>query len=97
MASRCTWSILSPFATRDLIVQAGAFGEHQFSRVEYGALCSDYPGDMKSYASPELQVETRATEMNSKHLQVHMPPATEITLRLSVSRFVNQPSTALPW
>jgi hypothetical protein len=88
---------LSPFATRDLIVQAGAFGEHQFARATYDVRTSDFPGERTQYAAPELRVESHSITIDSKYLQVQLPPATEITISLDVTRFVNQPSTNLPW
>ena len=88
---------LSPFATRNLIVQAGAFGEHRFGQATYDVRCSDFPGDMHSYAAPALQVESRTQAINSPHLEVELPPATEIQISLEVARYVNSPSAALPW
>src|SRR6185312_5029043 len=44
---------LSPFVARDLIVQAGAFGEHHFVRATYDVRASDFPGDLARYAAPE--------------------------------------------
>jgi hypothetical protein len=88
---------LSPFATRRLIVQAGAFGEHRFGQATYEVRRSDFPGDMHRYAAPDLQVESQTLTINDTHLEVELPPATELRLNLTVERYVHRPSAALPW
>lgn len=90
---------LSVFETRDVIIQAGAFGEHQFDAVEYEERTSPYPGNQgpTGYAAPELTRQTQTMDIGDHLLRVIMPPATEIRLRLRVSRYVNSPSYRLPW
>ncbi|MSS72919.1 MAG: hypothetical protein EXS64_15720 [Candidatus Latescibacteria bacterium] len=88
---------LSPFQAREVIVQAGAFGEHRFTEVRYDARTSDYPGVVGDYAAPPLGRETRTASVQDRRLRVHMPPATEITLDLGTERFVHNPSYAAPW
>ena len=88
---------LSPFATRDLIVQAGAFGEHQFVRATHDVRCSDFPGDQARYAAPALRVESRTVAIDSNYFGVLLPPATELRINLEVARFANRPSVGLPW
>jgi len=77
---------LSPRESRDVIVQAGAFGEHQFSELRYR---------VKSDGSSQL--EDRTSRVDEKCLHVHMPPATKIRLDLGTKLFVNQPTYAFPW
>jgi hypothetical protein len=88
---------LSPFESRRAVVQAGTFGEHRFTRVHYNALTSDYPGPLEDYAVPDLNTEKRTAAVEAMHLEVELPPATEIALELGMERFVNTPSYALPW
>lgn len=90
---------LSVFGTRDLIIQAGAFGEHQFVSASYAQRTSDYPGAHGSgiYAAPELFTEDQTTAIDDNLLRVLLPPAHEIRLRLEIKRFVNKPSYQLPW
>jgi hypothetical protein len=88
---------LSPFQAREVIVQAGAFGEHRFTEARYDARVSAYPGAVGSYAAPALTSETRVAPVQDKHLRVRMPPATEIVLDLGTERFVNKPSYISPW
>ena len=88
---------ISPFETRELVVQGGAFGEHRFTDVQYAHRTSEYPGAVDAYAAPPVSEETRTASIGASHLRVVLPPATEITLDLGTVCFVNQPSAALPW
>ncbi len=88
---------LSPFETRDMLVQGGAFGEHRFTEVRYTHRTSEYPGANEAYAAPPVAEETRTASVDASRLRVVLPPATEITLDLGTSCFVNGPSAALPW
>lgn len=66
--------------SRDVLIQAGAMGEHNFTNV-----CFKSGKDNKTF------------EINDKYLQVHLPPATQITLGLGMQRFANAPSYKHPW
>jgi hypothetical protein len=90
---------LNVFESRDLIMQAGAFGEHQVLRATFAIRVSDYPGSQiaDGYAAPALQTEERTLEIDDHLLRVEFPPACEIRLRLIVRRFVNKPSYQPPW
>lgn len=88
---------VSPFQTRQVIVQAGAFGEHRFTEARYTARTSEYPGTIGEYAAPSLSTTTRTVSVQDVRFQVRLPAGMEITLDLGTERFVNQPSSALPW
>jgi hypothetical protein len=88
---------LSAFEERAVIVQAGGFGEHRCTAVRYTARTGAYPGPIGSYAAPDPQAEWRTLAAHDSHLEVHMPPACDITLDLQMERHVNDPSYALPW
>ena len=88
---------LSPFETRDMVVQGGAFGEHRFTEVRYTHRTSEYPGATVDYAAPPVTEETQTASVGASRFRVVLPPATEITLDLGTACFVNQPSAALPW
>ena len=88
---------LSPFETRDMVVQGGAFGEHQFTDVRYTYRTSDYPGATVDYAAPLVTEDTRTASVGANHLRVVLPPATEITLELGTMCFANQPSATRSW
>jgi len=90
---------LSVFEARDLIIQAGAFGEHRFTSLEYDQRSSAYPGvqGAAGYAAPELHITLQTLAVEDSLLRVQLPAATEIQLTLHIDRFVNDPSYALPW
>jgi hypothetical protein len=92
---------LHPTQGRSLVLQAGAFGEHRFGRVQYHARTSVWPGDLGgyagSYAPPPLQTEERRAEINDKRLEVELPPGMEIVLDLETQRYVNEPSHGGPF
>jgi hypothetical protein len=87
---------LSPFETHNLIIQAGAFGEHQITAVTYDRRTSDYPGEQASYTAPTLEQKQQTETVADKFLHVQLPPATQVTLTLTMARYTNQPSYELP-
>jgi hypothetical protein len=76
---------LSRSETRKVIVQAGAFGEHEFTEVRYEEV--DREGARKE----------KVVRVNSKHFAVELPPSTTIRVDAGMRRFVNRPSYAFPW
>jgi hypothetical protein len=88
---------LSPFAARDVLIQAGTFGEHRFLTARYGAGVGDYPGPIGQREMSAIGLAMHTLPVDDRYVQVHMPPATEITLELEMERHVNEPSYALPW
>jgi len=87
---------LSSFVQRQVIVQAGGFGEHRFEAVTYDVCTSDYPGSNKTYAPPPITTRSETVDLADRHLLVMLPPGTQITLTLAVKRYVNQPTYDLP-
>jgi hypothetical protein len=75
---------LSPTHRRELTIQAGAYGEHQFKAVTY-------PQQGSGLA------QTVTLPLDSPHLAVDLLPGAEITLELRLERLVNDPSYRLPW
>lgn len=71
----------NPLEKRELIVQAGTFGEHLFTDVVQLSETNS--------ACPPLRV-------NGKWLRVHIGPSTQIRLRIGVRRFANVPSYTFP-
>ena len=95
----------SPIEARNVLVQAGSFGEHTFDSVDYTrcAPASHYPGaearyayGETMYAPPDPLPETTALAIGGQHVRVHLPPATEITLTLHMRRYTNQATYKLP-
>lgn len=75
---------LSPSETREVIVQAGAYGEHQFTTASF---------ETRS----EGKVVQQSIEVNDKKLLVRLDPGSTITIDAGTERFVNEPSYAFPW
>jgi hypothetical protein len=90
---------LSSFETRELVIQAGSFGEHRLTHVRVDTLESaeTYPGEVGAYRPPRLSRQTRTVAIDDCHLRVRLPPNTRADLVLGMVRFVNQPTYALPW
>ena len=63
-------------------MQAGAFGEHEFTNVGYREEGAD--GDT-------------VKQVDGKALVVDLPPSTSIRLDAGMRRFVNKPIYAFPW
>jgi hypothetical protein len=75
---------LNPLESRRVIVQAGTFGEHNFTTVKYQRLEKNAPVD-------------QAVEVNGKFFEVALEPGCGITLDMGVRRYTNRPSYAFPW
>jgi hypothetical protein len=68
--------------TRRVIVQAGAFGEHDFTELRYQQNGQD--GDT-------------VQKVHGKSFAVTLPPSTSIRIDAGMNRFVNKPGYAFPW
>ena len=88
---------LNPQEDRELVLQAGGYGEHRFGDVTFDALTSPYPGDPGDYAAGPIGTEKRRAAANGKHLRVELPAGTRISLELDTQRYVNEPANAGPF
>lgn len=79
---------LSAGQTRRLLVQGGAFGEHQLTQVRFQEVLG---------SGRERQEQERVVPVEAKCLAVELPPATSIRVRLGMRRFANRSSYAFPW
>ena len=89
---------VSASATRNLIVQAGAFGEHRFTEVRFQEE-GDAAGvrDPRAWLRGERTRTDQTVPVDATHFAVELPPATRIRLDSGLRRYVNQPTYALPW
>ena len=69
-----------PVESRAVLLQAGSFGEHEFTEARL----------------ENQEGQGQRIEVNGKHLQVHLGPAAQARLHLGLKRFVNQPSYEMP-
>ena len=88
---------LSPFEDRRVIVQAGAFGEHEFGEVKYLHRVDKDPIQPDFFARSAPEVVEKAVKIDHKFFQVRLPPGTGVDLDMETRRFVNKPSYAFPW
>ncbi len=98
---------LSAVEERELVVQAGAFGEHQFTTARFQTLAGGQSHDVFSstdwldegdYESGMAkQVEEHEVAVNAHCFRVALKPGSQIRLDLGMKRFVNTPSYKLPW
>jgi hypothetical protein len=73
---------LDPAAEREVIIQAGAFGEHQF----HAATRLDHQGD-----------DARPLAVEGRWLRARLAPGAGLRLRLTMRRYRHTPSYATPW
>ena len=96
---------LSPTDTREMLVQAGVFGEHRFTSVAFQqrrplaaaeAVASQaHEAQYRQVVAGQLQ--DRTVEVNDNQFSVRLQPGARIRLDLGMDRFVNDPSYASPW
>lgn len=86
---------------RTLRIQAGAFGEHRFTEARFQQRTSEWPGGLGGYAGtysaePLLREEV-VLPLPDNHLEVQLPPGSELCLDLATQRYVDEPSYAQPF
>ena len=89
---------LSPTETRNVIVQAGAFGEHQFTGVQLEE--EDLAGLAESpyrWLRAERARSERQVPVDARHFAIQLPPSTSAHLEAGMQRFVHRPTYAFPW
>ncbi|MBM3934610.1 MAG: hypothetical protein FJ319_09970 [SAR202 cluster bacterium] len=88
---------LSRSETRNVILQAGAFGEHSFTEIRGGAggwVLGTGVSDLTQHPTPSTQ---HPLAVHGQYFTVTLPPSTSIRLEAGMKRFVNKPSYAHPW
>ncbi len=88
---------LSPFHAREVIVQAGSFGEHQFTRVKYQVRTDPEALQPDHFTRPAFRLSDRFVDVNRKFFAVLLAPGTGLTLEMGMKRYANQPTYAFPW
>ncbi|NOV00970.1 hypothetical protein [Paenibacillus planticolens] len=68
--------------SREVVIQAGSFGEHTFTHATW----SDQNGE-----------EIGSFEVDDKWLQIKLEPGSGLQLKLRTVRYANSPSYATPW
>ena len=91
---------LSVTESRHLVIQGGAYGEHQFGKVEFTKVT-----EMKEPVENPSPRESRNRQSHSTYQQevdgvafsVHLTPGAGTSLRIQIDRYSNQPSYTFPW
>ena len=71
---------------REAIVQAGAFGEHEFTTVETAQGVEPSGGTQG----------TTVTDVNDRHFRIVLPPGRSVKMRLGMRRYAHTPSYVQP-
>ncbi len=88
---------LNPFESRQVIVQGGAFGEHQFTTVRYKVRTDPEPLQPDSFTRADFTLSEKTVPINRKFFEVSLPPGTGLTVEAGMKRFANRPTYAFPW
>ncbi len=80
---------LHPVESKELIIQAGAFGEHQFTNIHYQESTKDEKGTVSN--------QKKTKSILGKYVKIILPPSTSILLEMGIDRFSNDPSYRFPW
>lgn len=86
--------------SRKLIVQGGAYGEHQILTVDFGRSAKvQSPAENPSprHDSTESSTGKGSVKVDSHALVVGLAPGAGSTLRLEMKRYSNKPSYGFPW
>jgi len=88
---------LSPFDAREVMVQAGTFGEHEFTTVKFQRRVDKEPPQPDHFTRPVPELAEQTEQVNGNLVLVRLAPGAGVTLDMGTRRFVNRPSYALPW
>lgn len=100
---------LSATSERKIIIQAGAYGEHRFTKVIYMDRDDlERTGTEKWYSAEHLlnfineigkkdKKKQINLEINNNRFKVVLLPGTEIYFNINMERYVNTPSYNFPW
>jgi len=84
---------LNPLKSRQLVVQGGAYGEHQIVSVGQASLADKRSESEDRASSPSWE----SRDIESHAFAVEMAPGAGSILRIHLDRHANQPSYQFPW
>jgi hypothetical protein len=97
-ATRVTLVNLSGTRSRTVVVQAGAFAEHDIVAARYDAAAAGWTGSHADYIARDPELSAHQTEVGGPWLDVVLPPGCEISLTLALSLRVRTPALLhTPW
>jgi hypothetical protein len=81
---------MHPLSCRDVLLQAGAFGEHEFRTM----VVSDSEGGSSSDRSSDT---AHHADVNARHVVLRLGPGTTVRLGLGLRRYRHVPTYTRPW
>ena len=87
---------LSGTGTRTVVVQAGAFAEHDIDAAGYTWAAPGWTGTHTEYISHDVEITGREAAVGGPWLDVELPPGTEVTLTLRLRLRARAPSAGYP-
>jgi len=88
---------ISAFHSREVIVQAGMYGQNQFTRVQFDERADQDPAQPQHSLIPQPKSVIRTRDVEAAWLAVSLPPATGIRLKAGIRRFVRRPGYRFPF
>jgi hypothetical protein len=88
---------LSGTHARTVIVQAGAFAEHDFGGVAHTRAAAGWTGGHDEYLHHEVAVTEERIDVDGPWLTVRLPAGTQVTLTAELRTRVRAPSFRTPW
>ncbi|MEQ8556538.1 MAG: hypothetical protein RIC06_26120 [Cyclobacteriaceae bacterium] len=86
---------LNAFEPRQLIIQGGAYGEHQLVSVDFQQLAHLQPPARMRNTRNDMVSQT--SEINAKAFSVDLAPGSGSKLKIKIVRNVNKPTYDFPW
>ena len=88
---------LGAVRSRSLILQAGAFAEHDIRHIGYDRADAGWTGSDKEYVHHAVSVHAATVAGDGPWIDIELPAGTQLTLTLELALHVNQPSYRDPW
>jgi hypothetical protein len=88
---------LSGTHTRRVVIQAGAFAEHDIVAVRFTGAEAGWTGLDTEYLNHDVVVGERSADVDGPWLDVELPPGTQVTATLALRTRVRPPSFRTPW
>ena len=88
---------LAGAGARSVVVQAGAFGQHDIESVAYEGAEPGWAGSDTEYISRDVRATSAAAEVGGPWLEVRLPAGTQVTLTLRLRAGARLPSVRTPW
>ncbi len=77
---------------REVVVQAGAFGEDRIDRADFDETDTGDPDDSRDYRIPDPGTRPASTPIGTSRLVVSLPPLHRISMRLQITRRAHTPA-----